>query len=131
MTLAGGGFATAGFSETLGTLTVTAPSGIDMGDGNSVLRFAPSSGQTWSGMLAVNNWSGSPGGGGIDQLFFGTDSSGLTPAQLGEIIFVGFAPGAQILPTGEVVPIPEPGGVVVAGCVAGGLLCRRRRRAAR
>src|SRR6185503_9497212 len=55
------------------------------------------------------NWRGSAGG--QTQLFFGSDSSGLTSLQLSRIKFV--FPGAviysaRILPTGEVVPEQAP-----------------------
>jgi hypothetical protein len=81
-----------------------------------VLRFADSSGAAWTGgtALTIEAWTGSPFGGGTDQLYFGTTSGGLTVGQVGQIQFLnpaGFAPGtynAQILANGEVVPVPEP-----------------------
>jgi hypothetical protein len=62
----------------------------------------------------VTNWNGSANGGGSDQLLFGNNSSGLTPAQLSQIVFVNPAGSpagnypANILPSGEVVPLPNP-----------------------
>ncbi|MDB6016814.1 MAG: lipolytic protein family, partial [Pedosphaera sp.] len=78
--------------------------------------FADSSAEAWTAgaILSILNWSGSTNGGGSDQLFFGTNASGLTLAQLAQIRFVnpaGFPPGtnfARILATGEVVPTVQP-----------------------
>ncbi len=109
-------FNTGGFSDTLGALSINVAATIDLADGNSILRFANSTSSFWGGALNIYNWSGNPGiGSGIDQLFFGTDATGLTSAQLGQITFyidagltlAGTGP-AMILQTGEVVPIPEP-----------------------
>ena len=134
MSLGGGTFATSGLSETLSTLAMTASSHIDLGSGASVLKYAASNGQTWTGTLTVDNWSGSTSGGGTDQLFFGSASTGLTAAQLSQITFTGFGTGAQILPTGEVVPVPEPApttAAALAGLGLLGLFGRRRRHESR
>ncbi len=111
MTLGGGIFQTAGFSEQLGTLKLTANSVIDLGAGASVLQFAASSGVTWtSGTLLVTNWNGSVTGGGADQVVFGSSSSALSTTQVGQIRFAnppGFPAGtyaAAILGTGEIIP---------------------------
>ncbi|MCS7063107.1 MAG: autotransporter-associated beta strand repeat-containing protein [Methylacidiphilales bacterium] len=98
LTLAGGTFSTQGFSETLGVLTLSASSTLDLGSGNSILQFANSSSAFWnsSAQLQILNWSGSTNGGGTDQIYFGTNSSGLTPTKLAQIVFVnpqGLAPG--------------------------------------
>jgi len=144
MTLAGGTFATGGFGQgsgMLGTLTLSAMSTIDLGAGASVVHFAASNGQTWSGgELVVVNWNGTIGGsgGGTDELFFGSSTAGLTSGQVGEIVFenpngVAGNYSAEILSTGEVIafkPIPEPGtyaaGAVLVG-LAGWWEWRRRR----
>jgi autotransporter-associated beta strand protein len=121
----GGTFETAGLSENAGAFTLAGSATLDLGAGASVLHFADSSAFAWSGTLSITNWSGSPTGGGTDELFFGTTASGLTPAQLALISFVdpvGFAPGtyaATMLAGGEVVAIPEPAS---AGLLASGLL---------
>ncbi|HEY9248140.1 MAG TPA: autotransporter-associated beta strand repeat-containing protein, partial [Rariglobus sp.] len=47
LVMSGGTFATGGFSETLGTLTLSANSVIDLGSGTSALVFANSSGTPW------------------------------------------------------------------------------------
>jgi hypothetical protein len=116
MTLAGGTFQTAGFSEQLGTLTLTANSVIDLGTGASVLKFAASGGVGWtaSTTLTVTNWNGSITGGGADQVIFGASSSGLAPGQIALVSFAspaGFPAGtyaATILSTGEIVPQSVP-----------------------
>jgi autotransporter-associated beta strand protein len=112
--LGGGTFATGGFNETVGTLTLSASSSIDLGAGASVLHFATGSpAWTASTTVTINNWSGVLTGGGTDELIFGSSASGLTAGQLAQIQFfnpLGLAPGtygAQILGTGEVVPVPE------------------------
>ena len=76
-----------------------------------VLRFANSSGVVWSNqaMLTIEHWNGSRIGGGQHQIYFGSDSTGLAPRQIGQIQFhnpagySGLAP-AIILSTGEIVP---------------------------
>ena len=148
MTLAGGIFNTGGFnqsSKTLGTLTMSATSTIDMGAGASVIHFDVSSGQAWdSGSeLVVLDWNGTiaGSGGGTDELFFGTSTAALTSGQVGQIVFVnpnGVAGNysAEILSSGEVIafkPIPEPGTYAAGGLLVGlaGWWEWRRRRWAR
>ncbi|MEM6601371.1 MAG: autotransporter-associated beta strand repeat-containing protein [Verrucomicrobiota bacterium] len=115
-TLGGGTLDTGGNSDTLGTLTLSSNSTIDLNSGNSILQFADSSGIGWTSgtTLLISNWSGAlETGGGTDQVFFGNSVSGLTTGQIGQIQFldpVGLAPGlygARILTTGEVIPLPE------------------------
>jgi hypothetical protein len=85
---------------------------INFSGSNTVLAFARSDSQTWSNgaTLVVSNWSGSYGGGGNEQLIFGTSASGLTQAQLSQIFFVNPAGlplgqySARILSSGEIVP---------------------------
>lgn len=82
--------------------------------GNSTIRFRNSAGVTWNdaASLEVDGWAGSTNGGGASQLIFGPN--GLTPAQLGRIVFsspAGFSSGsynAKLLSTGEVVPTTIP-----------------------
>ncbi len=126
MTLNGGTFNTAGLSEHglsggtvtpgMGAVTLSSNSVIDLGGGASVIAFANSNAQTWTGTLSIYNWSGTPGAGnGTDQLYFGTDATGLTAEQLSQIAFysdsgttfLGWAGYANDL-DGEVVPVPEP-----------------------
>ena len=126
MALNGGTFSTGGLSEHglsgvtvtpgMGAVTLSSNSVIDLGNGASVIAFASSSAQTWTGTISIYNWSGIPGAGnGTDQLYFGTDTTGLTAEQLGQIAFYSDA-GTTFLGTagyandldGEVVPVPEP-----------------------
>ncbi|HQU08669.1 MAG: hypothetical protein B7X06_00660, partial [Verrucomicrobia bacterium 21-51-4] len=130
MVLHGGTFNTGGNSETLGTLTLTANSTIDMGSGSSIINYANSSGTAWTAgqALTIQNWTGSLTGGGTDQLFFGTASSGLTAGQLSQIFFLnptGLAAGtygATILGTGELVPstfVAPEASTYAFGCALG------------
>src|SRR5262249_38943184 len=73
LSLGGCTFDSNGLNETMGVVLLTAASTLDLGNGASTLHFADSSGQTWSGTLAVNNWTG-----GSDHLFFGSSASALT-----------------------------------------------------
>ncbi len=111
VTLAGGTINTGGFTETLGALTMSANSVIDMGTGASVLTFA--SINVTGGALTVQNWSGSLAGGGTDRLVF-TNTAGLTAGVLSQIQFNGYGIGAQLIGN-ELVPIaliPEAENVV-------------------
>ncbi|RYD38300.1 MAG: hypothetical protein EOP87_01835, partial [Verrucomicrobiaceae bacterium] len=130
---AGAVIETNNFSDQMGTLTLTGDATIDLG-GTSILRFADSSGTTWSGLLSISGWSGLEEGAGTERLIFGSSDSALTADQLGRIFFTnpdGFDPGsygAAILATGEVVPlIPEPSTAWLALASACGFFFRRRR----
>ena len=74
------------------------------------MNFANSSGLWTAGtVLTIDNWSGTPTtGSGNDQIIFGSDNTGLSAAQVSQIKFSGFAPGATILANGEVVPTSAP-----------------------
>lgn len=142
MTLNGGRFNTGGLSEHgasnnaagIGALTLSATSIIDMGSGASIIAFADSHLASWTGTLSIYNWSGTPvTGGGTDQLYFGSTSSGLTVGQLAEIQFYSdagstFLGAAAILSTGEVVPVPEPATWIAGGLAFLGVACMQRRR---
>ena len=125
----------------LGALTLNSNATIDLTN-TSVLHFADSTGQAWTGTLSILNWSGTPTtGGGLEQLMFGTGGivPGVGPTQLSQIQFidpVGFAAGTysaifaatnlnEIVPG---VPIPEPstwiGGALALAAIA---LTQRRR----
>jgi len=114
ITLNGGTFATAtsgttGFTETVGTLALTNNATIGLGLGSHNLKFANSSAISWnaSATLTISGWVGSAGTAGTSgKVFFGTSTAGLSTAQLAQITFAGFNPGAQILSTGEIVPLP-------------------------
>ncbi len=123
MTLAGGAFSTGtGFSEELGTLTLSSDSSISLGASIHNLRFGASNLAVWTPgtMLTIYGWTGLPDASGTaGQIFFGTDDLALTSTQLSQIAFNGFA-GAKLLTTGELVPmaVPEAEAVVAAALLA-------------
>ena len=124
----------------IGALTLLSSSIIDLSNGASILAFANSSAQTWTGTLSIYNWSGTQiTGNGTDQVYFGMDPTGLTVAQLNSINFYSdsgttllgtamFAPDldGEIVPT--LVPVPEPGTWIGAALalLAVGLTQRKR-----
>jgi fibronectin-binding autotransporter adhesin len=135
--LAGGKLNTGGFSDTVGTLTLSANSVLDLANGASILNFANSSTTFGSGTftLAIHNWTGSLTGGGTDQVFFGSDNTGLTQQQLDRITFFSDSGttslgSAKILSSGEIVAIPEPA-AALAGCMLLALAGFSRRRTVR
>jgi hypothetical protein len=97
-----------------GPVLLSTNSLIDFPGGNAVLRFANSSAVGWTpGMLLViSNWCQLPGC--ADHIFFGTDATGLTAAQLAQIRFlnpIGLDAGtyfAQLNSNGELVPAARP-----------------------
>lgn len=118
-----------GYSETLGTLTLSGTSSIDLGTAAHLLQFANSSALSgsWSGTLTINGWTGIPETSGTSgQIFFGNNASGLTSGQLAMISFTGFGPGAMLLTSGELVPVavPEPETILAALLIAGAVGCR-------
>ncbi len=137
--LAGGTLATGGYSDTLGSLTLSNTSVIDLGNGSSVLHFDSSASQDWSGELHITNWDGNAhSGNGNDQIVFGDDGEGLSQDQLSQIRFInpeGYEEGiygAMILENGEVVPlpvpVPEPGTAIGAIALFGLALLHERKR---
>ncbi|HXJ72981.1 MAG TPA: Calx-beta domain-containing protein, partial [Candidatus Dormibacteraeota bacterium] len=102
----GGIFNLAGFTQTaaLGALTHSADSTLDFGVGGAqVLRFSSLGTYTAGRILSINNWAGLPSGGGTDRIIFDSPGS-VTGAFLSDVWFSGYIRGAQILPSGEVVP---------------------------
>jgi len=124
LVLAGGTFATGGFSETLGSLTLSAISSIDFGSGTSALVFAASNGNTWTGTLNLLNFDI-----GTDSLSF-SSIGGLTVSQLGQISLAGFtATGLDASGFVQFSAIPEPSTyAVLAGVLTLGVASFRRRR---
>ena len=150
--LNGGTFNTGGLSERGGTgatvtpgvgaLTLSTSSVIDFGSAlgsgstNSILAFSKSSAQSWSGTLSVYDYNANGTGGGADQLFFGTDTTGLTQTQLNEVSFYSGGAGSTLLGTGtfvgtagevSFVAVPEPA-TVLGGFLMVGLLAWNQRR---
>jgi autotransporter-associated beta strand protein len=136
LTLASGTLSTGsttGFSETLGTLTLSGTSSISLGAAAHLLNFANSSGLSgiWSGTLTIYGWTGLPEITGTSgKIYFGSTTSGLTSTQLAMISFSGFGPGSMLLTSGELVPtaVPEAGTMVAAAMVGLIVLWRERRR---
>jgi autotransporter-associated beta strand protein len=126
LVLAGGTFATGGFSETLGTLTLSGNSTLDFGAGASALVFSDSSAISWSGTLTLNNFDI-----GTDSLRFGTSISALTVAQLGEISLAGYTASLDSSGFVTFAAIPEPSTyAALAGVLGLGAVALRRRRRA-
>jgi autotransporter-associated beta strand protein len=138
--LSGGTLALNGFIEGtrstvgVGSLTLSANSIIDLAS-TSLIHFADSSGQTWSGTLSIYNWSGtSTTGGGTEAILFGTNTSGLTQQQLDSVQFYSgsgtgaFPMGAVILSDGEIVPAPEPSTWIGGSLALGAIWFTQRRR---
>jgi hypothetical protein len=123
-----GGFTHSMSSTTLNLSASTGPSSIDYVAGPGELDFANSSALTWvsGAILNLVNWDPS-----TTFLRFGTDSTGLTAAQLAQIEFNGSGLGtAQLDSQGYVIsPVPEPSSSLLLGVVAVGLGWYRRQRA--
>ena len=110
--------ATAGFSETVGTLNLNANSTIALGTGVHTLTFANSSAVTWAGTtLTITGWTGSAGSSGTaGKIVVG--ASGLDASQLAKINFSGYSNGAQIV-AGEVVPAAAVTSITPSGNITG------------
>lgn len=103
--------ATTGYTETVGTLQLLENSTIRLGDGGNVhtLTFAASNGVSWTAgkTLTITNWIGTPGVTGTasaGRIFIGNANTTLTSAQLDQITFQGYEPGAVLKSTGELMP---------------------------
>ena len=126
------GTATTGFSDTLGTLTLSASSTIDLGawtTGVRQLTFANSSAITWTGTLTITNWQGvALHSSDVAEILFGT--GGLTSAQLAQVSWANqsISGGTLIGGNGELVPIPEPRVYAAAVALLAVVGWRERRR---
>ena len=114
LTLAGASWSAAG-EQHFGQLQLSGSSNsasvLNLPVAACALRLAGSSGLIWSNaaVLKIENWRGSPSGGGQHQIIFGTDAAALTAQQLSQIQFhnPGGSRGtfpAMILSNGEIVP---------------------------
>jgi autotransporter-associated beta strand protein len=90
------------------TLRLDASSTIALGTNVHTLTFANSSAVTWTGStLTITGWTGTPGITGTasaGRIFIGAANTTLTAAQLDQITFQGFATGAVLKTTGELMP---------------------------
>ena len=138
--LAGGTLNTGGFSETVGKMTLSGNSTLDLGAGASLLTFDGTSTLGTSG-LTVLNWSGTQGStGGTDQLLF-TNSSfvgGTSTTQIqfnvgGTFYAADFRTinGNTIEAIANLTVVPEPATIFGAGALLLALAWRERRRLAR
>ena len=113
--------------NTMGQLGLSANGTISLGNQPLVLRFADSSNLNWdpNSRLTIAGWNGSYSGNGSNQVYFGNTSNGLTLGQLSQIQFLdpaGSQPGqykAQILSTGEVVPVATASAPALQGLRSG------------
>jgi autotransporter-associated beta strand protein len=119
VTLGGGTLTAPDVTETMGVLTLTGSSVINLGTdgGNDDLTF--SNLVDSGGAVVINNWAGTQFSSGTDDRIFLTGAT--VGTIFGDVQFTGFAQGAIVLSTGELVPIPEPG-TVVAGLILVGLV---------
>ncbi len=126
LVLDGGTFATRGFSETLGELSLLDDSVIDLGSGSSALVFADSHTQLWNASvsLSIINYTA-----GVNSIRFGTNDDGLTLAQLGQITINGESVGIDDNGYLTLVSIPEPSTAgLMAGMLGLGLAASGRKR---
>ena len=105
-------------TETLGLLSLTADSTLNLGDATARQDVTFSSALTYEGgTLTISGWDGSTGV-DYDRLIIASDPTG--SGILSHIQFDGYALGATWLNgTGEIVPVPEP--INVALGVFGGV----------
>ena len=118
-------------SASIGALSLTANSTLNLVADATHATLTFTSGSWSAGVLTINGWSGVLGQAGTDDHIF---ISGTASAQLlADIDFTGYQAGAMQLGNGEIVPVPEPINVAlgVFGVVAGGVGLARRVRARR
>ena len=138
--LAGGTLNTGGFSETVGKMTLSGNSTLDLGAGASLLTFDGVS-TLGSSTLSVLNWTGTQGsGGGTDQLLFSNSSftAGSSTFQI-QFNVGGTFYAAQFVNAGAntleaiagITPVPEPGTIFGAGALLLAIAWRERKRLAR
>lgn len=136
LTFAGGTLNANNRSETFGTLNLTGSSTLNLLDDatHADLIFAAFGSLTGGPALTINGWIGgsflsqNPGGTG-DRLFIGGT---LTQQQLNSIVFAGgptVSGPAYQLPSGEIIPVPEPSTWALIGVSLAALPFLRRKRA--
>lgn len=108
--LNGGTLSTVGIANgrtlTFANVTLTENSTISLNTTNSNrITFITAGSFNFGKTLTISGWQGSAGTAGtVGRIFVGTSANGLTATQLSQINFTGFAPGAVLLNTGELVP---------------------------
>jgi autotransporter-associated beta strand protein len=112
VTLGGGTLDPGGFNQSMAatSMALSNSSAIDYGTGASEVDFANSSAATWVAgkILNLTSWNF-----GTDKLRFGTDATGLTSTQLGQIEFNGAGLGTAMLDGNGFVVIPEPASILL------------------
>ncbi len=133
VTLSGATLATGGFTNSGAVLSqTTGINVIDFANGDGQLTFANTA--MWTGILSIWNYDGARWMSGTDKLIFA--AHGLTAGDLSGIHFYtgpgsGLIDngGAGFLPSGELVPVPEPAACFsAAGLIFLGLMRETRRR---
>ena len=110
ITMNGGMFSTAGYTETVGTIDLTGNSTIALGSGAHTLTFAASNAISWTAgkVVTVTGWTGNWDGtsGTAGKIVAGNSNTGLTSGQLAQIRFLNGLVyySSTILDNGEVVP---------------------------
>ena len=125
--MAGGRFDTGGLNQSLGILDLDGNAMLDFGSGSSAVVFNNSSTIDWGAFtLTIANWTS-----GSDTIRFGTDGTGLTSAQLSQIVFTDLDNAiGQIDAGGFITPVPEPSVVALSALGALGIAWWARRRKA-
>jgi MYXO-CTERM domain-containing protein len=120
-----------GFSTAAGNLSVSGTPTIALGTGSHTLTFGSFTANVGFTSLTITGWQGTAGSTGTAGHLLFSDPSGLA-GSLSKITFAGYGNGAEVLPSGELVPAPVPEPVGVFGLAAVGLgFARRRRRVVR
>jgi T5SS/PEP-CTERM-associated repeat protein len=116
----------------LGTLTIEANSTLTLNSGGAAgsFRFASAT-NTSAGMLTIIGWDfNSATQSGANDLIFFTNTAFESASFLNNVTFFGYLPGAQILSSGELVPItPEPASLLagwILSCLFGWKVFRRK-----
>jgi autotransporter-associated beta strand protein len=95
-----------GYSATVGALTLSASSTLDLTGGSAGESLTFTTGSLTSGTLTVDGWTGANGSSGTGYQIFATGA--FSTALLNAINFQGFTSGSYELPSGEIIPVPEP-----------------------
>jgi autotransporter-associated beta strand protein len=118
-------------SVSMGTLTMAANSTLNLENAGSTgrIRFNSATNLTGTAVLTISGWTGTEAGGTGDLIFF-SNTSQITSSFLSNVQFVGGILGAaQILGSGELVPItPEPSTLLGGSSVLLLFLKRLRKR---
>jgi autotransporter-associated beta strand protein len=134
ITFAGGTFNANNYTETLGALNLTGSSILNLlnDSDDADLTFASFGSLTGGAVLTINGWTGNPNltlpvGGTGDRVFF---LSALSAPQLAAFSFTGNpqGSGAFQLPSGEIVPVPEPSTWALIGASLAAIPFLRRKR---